>query len=106
MVDPAAFLVFQKTLTVFIYDIFAPDPFRGIYHANTFDLLLLIPYFFVLSVLAIYGMHRYYIVYAYYRHRRNLPAPQSRALTPLPRVTIQLPVYNERYVVKRLIEEV
>ena len=32
---------------------------------------LLIPYFMVLIVLAFYGMHRYQLVYLYYKHRKN-----------------------------------
>jgi cellulose synthase/poly-beta-1,6-N-acetylglucosamine synthase-like glycosyltransferase len=63
---------------------------------------ILAAYFFVLSILAVYGWHRYYVVYAYNKHRgsapRSLPPPD-----PLPRVTIQLPFYNEMYVVDRLI---
>ncbi len=61
-------------------------------------------YFFVLIILAIYGWHRYYLVYCM-RNRdkepKNLPP-----LDPLPVVTIQLPLYNEMYVADRLIETV
>jgi cellulose synthase/poly-beta-1,6-N-acetylglucosamine synthase-like glycosyltransferase len=42
------------------------------------------------------------MVYLYYKHQKNRPA-LSKRLDPLPRVTIQLPVYNEMYVVRRLI---
>jgi cellulose synthase/poly-beta-1,6-N-acetylglucosamine synthase-like glycosyltransferase len=42
------------------------------------------------------------MVYLYYKHKKNMPVPKGR-LVPLPRVTIQLPVYNEMYVVERLI---
>jgi cellulose synthase/poly-beta-1,6-N-acetylglucosamine synthase-like glycosyltransferase len=42
------------------------------------------------------------MVYLYYRHQKNRPLPAGK-LESLPRVTIQLPVYNEMYVVKRLI---
>src|SRR3954469_6656812 len=62
-------------------------------------------YFFVLIVLAIYGWHRYYLVYLYMRHRDKEPKPQP-PLDPLPVVTIQLPLYNEMYVADRLIEAV
>ena len=81
------------------------DPtFRGIYRANGFDLALLIPYFIVLIILAFYGMHRYQLVYLYYKHRRNkVTAPPSR-FTELPKVTIQLPIFNEQYVIDRLVE--
>src|SRR5437762_10610921 len=45
--------------------------FKGLYRLNSFDLALLIPYFIVLFVLASYGIHRYVLVYLYYKHRRN-----------------------------------
>ena len=82
------------------------DPtFRGIYHVNTFDLAMMIPYFLVLFVLATYGLHRYWLVYDYYKYRRNIPGPPPQA-TRWPRVTIQLPIFNERYVIERLVETV
>jgi cellulose synthase/poly-beta-1,6-N-acetylglucosamine synthase-like glycosyltransferase len=59
----------------------------------------------VLALLAVYGFHRALMVHLYYRHRRTPPRPAG-ALAPLPRVTVQLPIYNEVYVVERLIEAV
>ena len=41
----------------------ADQTFKGLYHWNPFDLALLIPYFFVMVVLAIYGIHRYTMCY-------------------------------------------
>lgn len=70
-----------------------------------FDSILLLSYFAVLLVLAIFGLHRYWMVYRYYRYRRNRPVPGKR-LESLPRVTVQLPVFNEMYVVERLIDSV
>jgi cellulose synthase/poly-beta-1,6-N-acetylglucosamine synthase-like glycosyltransferase len=62
-------------------------------------------YFFVLIVLAIYGWHRYYLVYLYMSNRDKEPTP-GPPLDPLPVVTIQLPLYNEMYVADRLIDAV
>ena len=45
------------------------------------------------------------MVYLFYRNRTSVPVPR-RALLPLPKITVQLPVYNERYVVERLISAV
>jgi cellulose synthase/poly-beta-1,6-N-acetylglucosamine synthase-like glycosyltransferase len=89
----------------YFYKVFHKDPFRGIYHANAFDLSILIPYFTILIILSIYGIHRYCLVYLYMKNRRKAPKPQTH-FEPLPRVTIQLPIYNERYVVGRLLEAV
>jgi cellulose synthase/poly-beta-1,6-N-acetylglucosamine synthase-like glycosyltransferase len=69
------------------------------------EILVLSSYFFVLIVLAIYGWHRYYLVYLYMRNRNNGAKP-GPPLDPLPVVTIQLPLYNEMYVTDRLIESV
>jgi len=52
----------------------------------------------VLFVLATYGLHRYWLVYDYYKYRRNIPGPTPQA-TRWPRVTVQLPIFNERYVI-------
>ncbi len=72
------------------------------------ETLILVLYFFVLSILAIYGWHRYYLVYLYMKNRGNAPDPAlpPPALGDLPRVTIQLPIYNEMYVADRLIDAV
>src|SRR5437660_4585696 len=69
------------------------------------EVLFLATYFLVLLILSIYGSHRYVMAYLYYKYKGNLPAPKGRFETP-PRVTIQLPVYNEMYVVERLIDAV
>src|SRR5256885_9297782 len=79
--------------------------FSGMYHANAFDLMMMIPYFLVLFVLAAYGMHRYWLVYDYYKYAENVPGPPPAA-SHWPRVTIQLSIFNERYVIERLVEAV
>ncbi len=79
--------------------------FAGLYHANAFDLMMMIPYFVVLCVLALYGLHRYWLVYDYYKYAKNIPA-QPPPVTAWPRVTVQLPIYNERYVIERLVDAV
>jgi cellulose synthase/poly-beta-1,6-N-acetylglucosamine synthase-like glycosyltransferase len=80
--------------------------FRGLYSPNAFDLLLLIPYFVVMVILAMYGMHRYALVYMYYKNRKNYNPEPPQKFTELPRVTVQLPIFNEQYVVDRLVESI
>jgi cellulose synthase/poly-beta-1,6-N-acetylglucosamine synthase-like glycosyltransferase len=82
------------------------DTFAGIHRLNWFDYTLLIPYFLLLAILCLYGLHRYEIIRAYWKHRKDPPPQPLRRFQPLPRVTIQLPIYNERFVVERLLEEV
>ena len=82
------------------------NPFAGIHQLAWFDWAMLIPYFTVLIILSVYGLHRYDIIRTYFKHKKkqdhsNRPSASSSCR----RVTIQLPLYNERYVVERLIEE-
>jgi cellulose synthase/poly-beta-1,6-N-acetylglucosamine synthase-like glycosyltransferase len=72
---------------------------------TTVEILFLGVYFTVLCVLAIYGSHRYRMAFLYYRHKFKLPTPKG-TLVALPRVTIQLPIFNEMYVVERLVDSV
>jgi hypothetical protein len=41
---------------------YADKTFEHLYHWNSFDTALLIPYFLVMIVLAFYGIHRYQLV--------------------------------------------
>ncbi len=66
---------------------------------------ILATYFFVLVILAVYGWHRYYLIYLYMKNKDRVPVPNG-TLAALPRVTIQLPIYNEMYVADRLIDAV
>ena len=71
------------------------------------SLIFILLYFLVLLLLAVYGVHRYLMVYLYYKYKdRARPVkPEPLDQTP-PAVTIQLPLYNEQYVVERLIDAV
>lgn len=67
-------------------------------------LFLLIPYALILLLLFTYGANFYYLVYLSSKHRGRDPEPP--ALGDHPHVTVQLPLYNERFVAERLIEAV
>ena len=95
-----------KTVSVYLYQIFHKNPFRGIYQPNAFDLSILIPYFTILIILSIYGMHRYCLDLSLLEEPRQSAEARRSISKKLPRVTIQLPIYNERYVVERLLETV
>lgn len=72
---------------------------------TSFETLTLATYFFVLVILAVYGWHRYYLVYLYMKHKDRHPVPPG-SFDILPPVTVQLPIYNEMYVADRLIDAV
>src|SRR4051812_49509751 len=80
------------------------DTFSGIYRLSAFDWALLIPYFTILAILSVYGIHRYETIRRYRKFRNNLALEAPQKFADLPRVTVQLPLYNERYVVERLLE--
>jgi cellulose synthase/poly-beta-1,6-N-acetylglucosamine synthase-like glycosyltransferase len=93
-----------KGIGPYIRQHFLDKTFQGLYHANSFDIGLLIPYFFVLILLASYGVHRYVLVYLYYKHRAKRTMEPSAYFNEMPRVTVQLPMFNERFVAERLID--
>jgi cellulose synthase/poly-beta-1,6-N-acetylglucosamine synthase-like glycosyltransferase len=82
------------------------DTFAGIHQFSWFDWAILIPYFTVLVILSIYGIHRFDVIRTYFKHRHKATTEPPQRFEKLPPVTIQLPIYNERYVVERLIDEV
>lgn len=101
-----ALLFAAPTLGTRLFDAVFDNPFAGIYRLSPFDWALLIPYFGTLLILSVYGLHRYETMRRYRKYRKNLPKSAPRRYRQLPRVTIQLPLYNERFVVERLLEEV
>jgi cellulose synthase/poly-beta-1,6-N-acetylglucosamine synthase-like glycosyltransferase len=96
----------NKGFTSYIRQHFLDRTFQGLYHANGFDIALLIPYFVVLILLASYGLHRYVLVYLYYKNRKNQTCEPAARFEDLPRVTVQLPMFNEQFVAERLIESI
>src|SRR5215469_12994958 len=62
-------------------------------------------YLSVLIGLSAYGIHRYVIIYLYLKNRKRPPVP-ARYFERLPKVTMQLPIFNEVYVAERLLRSV
>ncbi len=85
---------------------YADTTFKGLYHWNAFDALMLIPYFAVMILLALYGVHRYTLCYQYYKYRKNYNPNPPAQFDELPMVTVQLPIFNEQFVIDRLIEAI
>jgi cellulose synthase/poly-beta-1,6-N-acetylglucosamine synthase-like glycosyltransferase len=64
--------------------------------------LLTILYVICALLLSIYAISQTLLLLIYWRHRRDtLPTPK---IHDFPSVTVQLPLYNERYVVERLLD--
>jgi len=68
------------------------------------ELLLLGGHALLASTLSLYGLHRLWLTSRYWRTRRQAPTLTTLEERALPLVTVQLPVYNERYVITRLID--
>jgi len=78
-----------------------------LYQLDTFDWIILIVYFAILTTLAVYGSYRIKQVIDFWRYRRFVPKPSAHfAEADLPRITVQLPLFNELYVVERLLKAV
>ena len=105
-IDTRAAFVVSHGLGQYIRHHFLDTTFKGLYQANAFDMALLIPYFVVLILLASYGVHRYILVYLYYKHRKKRTTDPPGHFSDLPRVTVQLPIFNERFVVERLLDAI
>ena len=68
----------------------------------TFNYIIVGAYFVMLFLLMVCCVHRYSILFLYFKYKKKVKPPPSLPAR-LPCVTVQLPVYNEMYVVRRLI---
>ncbi len=104
----AFFLADQHPIRHYWKTHYADHTFRNVYRWNAFDVSLLVPYFIVMIILAFYGIHRYQLVWLYYRNRRKAAKSSEPPATfreeDLPFVTIQLPIFNEQFVIDRLLD--
>src|ERR671933_181439 len=78
-----------------------------LYRLDAFDWTVLTLYFGILAVLAVYGAYRIKQVVDFWRYHRLNPQPAAEwSERELPRITVQLPLFNEMYVVERLLKAV
>jgi cellulose synthase/poly-beta-1,6-N-acetylglucosamine synthase-like glycosyltransferase len=71
---------------------------------NGLILVTVILYGLVLSVLFIYGLNFFY--HSYLTHKHRGPDPEPFPMDHHPKVTVQIPIYNERYVARRVIDAI
>jgi cellulose synthase/poly-beta-1,6-N-acetylglucosamine synthase-like glycosyltransferase len=69
-----------------------------------FDEIVLFAYIFSLTILLIYGSNGFLMIYLHHKYMKNIPKPKAESEEDI--VTIQLPMYNEMYVVERLVNAV
>jgi cellulose synthase/poly-beta-1,6-N-acetylglucosamine synthase-like glycosyltransferase len=64
-------------------------------------------YLGILALISLYGFHKLLMVWRFYKHRGTDTQPfQTYPEAELPTVTVQLPVFNEMYVIERLLEAI
>jgi cellulose synthase/poly-beta-1,6-N-acetylglucosamine synthase-like glycosyltransferase len=69
------------------------------------EYLVVAIYLICLMLIVLYSIGQLHLVFTFYKHRKNYqPEPPLQGDKDLPFVTIQLPIYNELYVVDRLLE--
>ena len=72
-----------------------------------FNFFWLFSYFVVLIGMSGYGCHRLLMVFLYLKHRKHVPQPKRKwGEDELPVVTVQLPMFNEKFVVEGLLKKV
>ncbi len=67
------------------------------------NIVLLSLYLLTLIILGLFGIHKYYLLHLYRKYKKQ-PLPVPPLPKEWPEVTVQLPIFNEKYVLKRLIK--
>lgn len=66
---------------------------------------LLTIHFVLLFLLCLFGLHRLSMVFRWFRYRHVAPETPKN-FTQLPKVTVQIPLYNERMVAQRIVDSI
>lgn len=69
------------------------------------ELIIVIGYMLSLLFIFLFSLGQLHLTWHYLRSLRS-PPPPPREIVEWPMVTVQLPIYNERYVVQRLIDAI
>ncbi|WP_133407151.1 glycosyltransferase [Parashewanella tropica] len=62
-------------------------------------------HFVLLGILCLFGLHRLSMVFRWFKYRNNQPT-EPETFSTLPTVTVQIPLYNERLVAKRIVDSI
>ena len=68
--------------------------------------LIIVGYGFSLLVICIFSLGQFNLAWHYRKHQKQLKNEENTSLEEFPHVTVQLPIYNEKYVIERLIDAV
>ncbi len=67
-------------------------------------ILLQVVYFSCIAFLTFYACGTIYLIFVYLRHLHTVPETPTLPDAQLPKVTVQIPLYNERYVAGRAVD--
>lgn len=70
---------------------------------SLFAFIILIVHFSVLLILCLFGLHRMSMVVRWLRYKNRKPLNPS-PFEHLPTITVQIPLYNERFVAERVVD--
>lgn len=62
-------------------------------------------HFSMLAVLCLFGLHRLSMVFRWFLHKNHEPVA-NKTFDTLPKLTVQIPLYNERLVAQRIVDNV
>lgn len=68
--------------------------------------IIIVLYALALIFILAYSLVQLYLVISYRKSKRNEAGPSDLTETNWPKITVQLPVYNEKYVVERLLDAI
>jgi cellulose synthase/poly-beta-1,6-N-acetylglucosamine synthase-like glycosyltransferase len=72
---------------------------------SLFSSFIIAAHFVLLLILSLFGLHRLSMVLRWFRYRHYKPQTPNQ-FTQLPNLTIQIPLYNERMVAKRIVDSI
>ncbi|GAA58685.1 cellulose synthase [Pseudoalteromonas sp. BSi20652] len=67
--------------------------------------LVLIVHFLLLAILSLFGLHRLSMVIRWFKYR-NFTPQSPKMFEKLPKITVQIPLYNERLVAQRIVDSI
>ena len=70
------------------------------------EMLVTIMYLICMLYIFLFSLSQLYLTWVYIRPKRNQEIQEQIKSDFYPEITVQLPIYNEKYVVERLIDAV
>lgn len=72
---------------------------------SAFSVFIVVAHFFLLAILCLFGLHRISMIFRWFKYRKFKPK-YSKEYSELPKITVQIPLYNEKLVAKRIVDSI